>query len=153
MSKSTLIGRGMPGPGWQLPTRRSSGHTFAISIPGKLRGYISSSSATMQAWCAAPMPLHMSGYSSCSAPVHGEHDDCLCHNSWLSCPRDSAAQTLLCLQTATYTFVFPDKDQVYQRVMIPLLDLVNHYGIGSNTFVTKDPTTLAYHMVATKDIK
>ena len=49
--------------------------------------------------------------------------------------------------------MFPDKNQVYQRVMVPLLDLVNHYGIGSNTFVTKNPTTQAYHMVATKDIK
>ena len=37
--------------------------------------------------------------------------------------------------------------------MVPLLDLVNHRGIGSNTFVTKDPRTLDYEMVATRDIK
>lgn len=57
------------------------------------------------------------------------------------------------VQTATYTFVFPDAAGVYQRVMVPLLDLANHVGIGSNTFVTKDPNTLSYHMVATRDIK
>lgn len=34
-----------------------------------------------------------------------------------------------------------------------LLDLVNHFGIGSSTFVTKNPSTQAYHMVATRDIE
>ena len=38
-------------------------------------------------------------------------------------------------------------------MIVPLLDLVNHKGIGSNTFVTKDPLTLDYQMVATKPIK
>lgn len=57
------------------------------------------------------------------------------------------------MQTATYTFVFPNAQKEYQRVMVPLLDLVNHKGIGSNTFVTKDPLTLDYQMVATKPIK
>lgn len=49
--------------------------------------------------------------------------------------------------------MFPNAQKEYQRVMVPLLDLVNHKGIGSNTFVTKDPLTLDYQMVATKPIK
>ena len=60
---------------------------------------------------------------------------------------------LLHLQTATYTFVFPNLAKEYQRVMLPLLDLCNHKGIGSNTFVTKDAKSQDYELVATRPIK
>ncbi len=62
-------------------------------------------------------------------------------------------QALVLLQTATYTFVFPNLAKEYQRVMLPLLDLCNHKGIGSNSFVTKDVRTQDYEMVATRPIK
>ena len=65
----------------------------------------------------------------------------------------SVTQALVLLQTATYTFVFPNLAKEYQRVMLPLLDLCNHKGIGSNSFVTKDVRTQDYEMVATRPIK
>ena len=61
--------------------------------------------------------------------------------------------TLLLPQTATYTFVFPNVAKEYQRVMLPLLDLANHRGLGSNTFVTKDAVSQDYELVATKPNK
>ena len=65
----------------------------------------------------------------------------------------STLESVPLLQTATYTFVFPNLAKEYQRVMLPLLDLCNHKGIGSNTFVTKDVRSQDYEMVATRPIK
>ncbi len=58
-----------------------------------------------------------------------------------------------CLQTATYSFVFPNKEGQYMRVMLPLFDLINHKGEGANSYVGKDSTTGSYHLIASKDIK
>lgn len=57
------------------------------------------------------------------------------------------------VQAATYTFVFPNAEGHYMRVMVPLLDLVNHKGADANAAVTKDPETMAYHLTASQDIK
>lgn len=62
--------------------------------------------------------------------------------------------TFFCdLQMATYTFVFPNKEGTYMRVLLPLFDLINHKGTGANTYVGKDAATGSYHLIATKDIK
>lgn len=57
------------------------------------------------------------------------------------------------MQTATYSFVFPNKEGQYMRVLLPLFDLINHKGEGHNTFVGKDSATGSYHLLATKKIK
>ena len=75
----------------------------------------------------------------------------MCQNLQTRVP--ASDKFLLLLQTATYTFVFPNLAKEYQRVMLPLLDLCNHKGIGSNTFVTKDVRSQDYEMVATRPIK
>ena len=61
----------------------------------------------------------------------------------------------LCMraQTATYSFVFPNAEGNYQRVLLPLLDLVNHKGEGANSHVYKDETTGNYRLVAARDIR
>ena len=59
----------------------------------------------------------------------------------------------LLLQTATYSFMFPNAAGKYHRVLLPLLDLVNHRGLGSNAFVNKDAVSQDYVLVATKPIK
>jgi hypothetical protein len=59
---------------------------------------------------------------------------------------------LLRVQTATYSFVFPNSDGEYQRVFLPLLDLVNHAGEGANAAVYKDERG-EYSLTALRDIR
>ena len=56
-------------------------------------------------------------------------------------------------QTATYSFVFPNSEGEYQRVFLPLLDLVNHAGEGANAGVYKDERSGEYSLTALRDIK
>lgn len=56
-------------------------------------------------------------------------------------------------QAATYSFVFPNQEGHYLRVLLPLLDLSNHRGHGSNAYVTKDEATGAVSLIANRDIK
>lgn len=56
-------------------------------------------------------------------------------------------------QTATYSFLFLNQEGEYMRVLLPLLDLSNHKGAGSNAYVTKDQDSGAVSFIANRDIK
>ena len=49
--------------------------------------------------------------------------------------------------------MFPDAAGQYVRVLLPLLDLVNHRGEGANAHVSKDEATGDYSLVAARDIR
>jgi hypothetical protein len=52
----------------------------------------------------------------------------------------------------SYVFSFPDKAGQVQRVLLPLLDLINHHG-DANSLITQAEDGTAYVATATRDIR